>query len=129
MDDDLLGGLGGDAPEGVGGQVDFQGLAQFGRGILHAGLFQADFPGRIGGILDDFTLGVDAQFAFFRPEHDLHGLAVRIVFRAGHPQRLLDGRDDDGRLHPALFAQLQDSIPDVDLHRVGLGSLRSEQGL
>ncbi len=63
LQDDLFGGLRGDAAEVVGLGVDLDDVAQFDAGDEHGGFFLRDFGARIFDVFHNFTFGEDAHFA------------------------------------------------------------------
>ncbi len=75
LEQDLLGRLGGDAAEALGGAVDHDHVAQFGGGVaFRAGVGQRHLGAMIEHVVDDLFLGEDCRRASARI--DLHGDAL-----------------------------------------------------
>src|SRR5205085_5450137 len=63
LEDDLFGGLGGDAAEVGRGGLDRDHIAELRAGIYQAGIFQVDFGVLLLDFIDDFFFSVDFDAA------------------------------------------------------------------
>src|SRR5271165_5776286 len=105
LQNDLLGGLRGDAAEDVGGFVGENFRAHYGIGIFLSGVLEADFLGGVGDFFDD---------GHHRKHVDLAGFGIKfspevffglVIFARGDAHRVLDGRHHDRGLNVLLAAE------------------------
>ena len=115
LDDDLLGGLGSDAPEVLGAHVDVYQISQLGVLVDLARGVERNFGGRREHVVDDFFLHIHLEVSVFDLDEYVIGIAF-LVFFIRRDQRLRDLVDHVLLRDAALFFQLRQRRKNFSVH-------------
>ena len=115
LDDDLLGGLGSDAPEVLGAHVDVYQVAQLSVLVDLARGVERNFGGRREHVVDDLFLHIHLEVSVFDLDEYVIGIAF-LVFFIRRDQRLRDLVDHVLLRDAALFFQLRQRRKNFSVH-------------
>ena len=113
LEDDLLGHLGGDAAEDVGGLVVADFAADFDLGRQRPRLFQSDLVERVFDLvlaLDDGLEDIGADFARILVEFGTHVFLGLVVLAGCQRDRILHRGDHDLRIDALIPAQRLNAV-------------------
>ena len=120
----LLGRLGGNAPQDVGGFLYFHLSVDRGIGIDSAGRGQGDLVGGVGDGFNDLFDRVNLDPARVLVEGGGQFLGGLVVLAGGHQNCILDGADHNFRIDSLFLAEKVDVLVEQGAHEcsVGLGN-------